>query len=47
MSCLRGEARSLAPLLFLCLLLGVFPYLLLDWMDTSVVELMRLLTIGG
>jgi len=33
-----------APLLFLCLLLGIFPWLLLDWMDTSVVELVQTLT---
>ncbi|MFT5051148.1 MAG: NADH-quinone oxidoreductase subunit M [Chlamydiales bacterium] len=39
------EMFSLVPLLFLCLLLGVAPFLLLDWMDTSVVELMRKL--GG
>jgi len=39
------EMASLVPLLFLCILLGVAPFLLLDWMDTSVVELMRKL--GG
>ena len=38
------EIFSLAPLLFLCLLLGVAPFLLLDWMDTSIVELMSKLT---
>ena len=37
----------LAPLLVLCILLGIFPFLLLDWMDTSVVELMRMLAVGG
>ncbi|MFT7679281.1 MAG: NADH-quinone oxidoreductase subunit M [Planctomycetota bacterium] len=36
-----------APLLFLCLALGVFPFYLLDWMDVSVVELMRLLAVTG
>jgi len=40
------EVFSLAPLLVLCILLGIFPFLLLDWMDTSVVELMRMLTVG-
>jgi NADH-quinone oxidoreductase subunit M len=39
------EVFSLAPLLFLCLLLGIMPRLLLDWMDKSVVALMQLL--GG
>ena len=39
------ETFSQAPLLFLCILLGVFPYLLLDWMDVSVQNLVALL--GG
>jgi NADH:ubiquinone oxidoreductase subunit 4 (subunit M) len=41
------EVFSLAPLLFLCLVLGIFPFYLLDWMDTSVVELMSLLNPGS
>ena len=36
-----------APLLLLCVLLGIFPFLLLDWMDTSVIQLMSQLAIGG
>ena len=39
------EVFSLAPLLVLCVVLGVFPWYLLDWMDTSVVQLVRML--GG
>ncbi|MCP3920881.1 MAG: NADH-quinone oxidoreductase subunit M [bacterium] len=35
------EVFSLAPLLILCILLGVAPFLLLDWMDSSIVQLMR------
>jgi len=41
------EVFSLAPLLFLCVFLGIFPFYLLDWMDTGVVELMKILTPGG
>ncbi|MEE8467497.1 MAG: NADH-quinone oxidoreductase subunit M, partial [Planctomycetota bacterium] len=41
------EVFTLAPLLFLCIFLGIFPFFLLDWMDTSVVELMTLLTPGS
>jgi len=41
------EIFSLAPLLFLCLALGIFPMYLLDWMDTSVIELMSLLQPGS
>jgi NADH:ubiquinone oxidoreductase subunit 4 (subunit M) len=41
------EILSLAPLLFLCLVLGIFPFYLLDWMDTSVIELMSLLNPGS
>jgi NADH-quinone oxidoreductase subunit M len=41
------EIFSLAPLLFLCLVLGIFPFYLLDWMDMSVVELMKQLTPGS
>ncbi len=36
-----------APLLFLCVLLGVFPYLLLDWMEPSVVQLVEFLATQG
>jgi len=39
------ETFSQAPLLFLCILLGVFPFLLLDWMNVSVKDLVVLL--GG
>ena len=39
------ETFSQAPLLFLCVALGVFPYFLLDWMDVSVRNLIALL--GG
>jgi NADH-quinone oxidoreductase subunit M len=39
------EVFSQAPLLFLCLLLGIFPFLLLDWMNVSVRNLIS--TLGG
>lgn len=39
------EVFALAPLLVLCVVLGIFPYFLLDWMDKSVVELMRMLAV--
>jgi NADH-quinone oxidoreductase subunit M len=39
------ETFSQAPLLFLCVALGVFPFFLLDWMDLSVKNLVALL--GG
>jgi NADH-quinone oxidoreductase subunit M len=39
------EVFSQAPLLFLCILLGVFPFLLLDWMSVSVRGLVSML--GG
>src|SRR5580765_5080674 len=39
------EVFSQAPLLFLCLLLGIFPFLLLDWMGVSVRGLIS--TLGG
>jgi NADH-quinone oxidoreductase subunit M len=37
------EVFSQAPLLFLCLVLGIFPFLLLDWMNVSVEGLVGLL----
>jgi NADH-quinone oxidoreductase subunit M len=37
------ETFSLAPLLFLCVALGIFPYFLLDWMNTSVENLVATL----
>jgi NADH-quinone oxidoreductase subunit M len=39
------EVFSQAPLLFLCLALGVFPFFLLDWMSVSVRGLIG--TLGG
>jgi NADH-quinone oxidoreductase subunit M len=41
------ETFSQAPLLFLCVLLGVFPFLLLDWMDVSVKGLITMLRASG
>jgi NADH-quinone oxidoreductase subunit M len=41
------EVFSQAPLLFLCLLLGVFPFLLLDWMNSSVANLVATLSKAG
>ncbi|MDA1263491.1 MAG: NADH-quinone oxidoreductase subunit M [Planctomycetota bacterium] len=41
------EIFSLAPLLFLCVFLGIFPYYLLDWMDVGVIDLMKLLSPGS
>ena len=38
------EVFAQAPLLFLCILLGIFPWLLLDWMNMSIANLMTLLT---
>jgi NADH-quinone oxidoreductase subunit M len=37
------EVLCQAPLLVLCVLLGVFPWYLLDWMDASVVHMVSLL----
>jgi NADH-quinone oxidoreductase subunit M len=37
------EIFSLAPLLFLCVFLGIFPFYLLDWMDVGVSDLMVIL----
>jgi NADH-quinone oxidoreductase subunit M len=41
------EVFSQAPLLFLCLALGIFPFFLLDWMDVSVKSLMGVLNGTG
>ena len=38
------EVFSLAPLLVLCVVLGVAPHFVLDWMDVSVNQLVALLT---
>ncbi len=40
------EIFSLAPLLFLCIFLGIFPFYLLDWMDIGVKDLMSILLLG-
>ena len=37
------EVLCQAPLLFLCIILGILPFLLLDWMDASVVNLLETL----
>jgi NADH-quinone oxidoreductase subunit M len=39
------EVFCQAPLLFLCVLLGVMPFLLLDWMGPSIELLVR--NLGG
>ena len=36
-----------APLLFLCVILGILPFLLLDWMEPSVRNLVNLLAAAG
>jgi len=42
------EVLCQAPLLFLCVALGIFPFYLLDWMDLSVVKLVgQLMTVSG
>jgi NADH-quinone oxidoreductase subunit M len=41
------EIFCLAPLLFLCVALGIFPYFLLDWMEPSVRHLVGLLNGGA
>jgi NADH-quinone oxidoreductase subunit M len=41
------EIFCLAPLLFLCVALGIFPYFLLDWMEPSVRHLVGLLSGGA
>ncbi len=41
------EIFSLAPLLFLCVFLGIFPHFLLDWMNVSVMDLIQILTPGN
>ena len=40
------EVFSLAPLLFLCIFLGIFPSYLLDWMNVGVEQLMDILKAG-
>jgi NADH-quinone oxidoreductase subunit M len=40
------EILCQAPLLFLCILLGILPFLLLDWMDASVVNLIETLKVA-
>ena len=39
------EILCQAPLLFLCVALGIFPFYLLDWMQPSIQQLVRIL--GG
>ena len=41
------EVFALAPLLFLCVFLGIFPSYLLDWMNTGVMELMKIIGPGS
>ena len=41
------EILCQAPLLFLCLALGILPHYLLDWMDLSVRNLVDILRVGG
>jgi NADH:ubiquinone oxidoreductase subunit 4 (subunit M) len=41
------EIFCMAPLLFLCLLLGVFPHIILDKMGPSITYLVGLLQAGG
>jgi NADH-quinone oxidoreductase subunit M len=41
------EVFSQAPLLFLCIFLGVFPFFLLDWMNSSVANLVATLSKTG
>ena len=41
------EVFSLAPLLVLCIVLGIFPWYILDWMEVSVSDLMQILTFAG
>ena len=41
------EVFSQAPLLFLCLALGIFPFILLDWMNVSVHGLVGMLRGAG
>ncbi len=36
-----------APLLFLCVVLGIFPFFLLDWMEPSVVQMVDFLKTAG
>ena len=41
------EVFCQAPLLFLCVALGIFPSFLLDWMEPSVVEIVQFLSTAG
>jgi NADH-quinone oxidoreductase subunit M len=41
------ETFTLAPLLFLCVALGIFPYFLLDWMNASMTNLVDMLNAAG
>jgi NADH:ubiquinone oxidoreductase subunit 4 (subunit M) len=38
------ETFSQVPLLFLCVVLGIFPFLLLDWMNSSISNLVAVLS---
>ena len=41
------ETFCQAPLLFLCILFGILPSLLLDWMQPSVANLVTMLKAAG
>jgi NADH-quinone oxidoreductase subunit M len=43
----KREIFCQAPLLFLCLALGIFPYFLLDWMEPSIRNLVEILSIAS
>ncbi|MCH2103830.1 MAG: NADH-quinone oxidoreductase subunit M [Planctomycetes bacterium] len=43
----KREIFCQAPLLFLCIVLGIFPFYLLDWMEPSISNLVEILTIAS
>ena len=43
----KREIFCQAPLLFLCIVLGIFPFYLLDWMEPSIANLVEILTIAS
>ncbi|MDE0892446.1 MAG: proton-conducting transporter membrane subunit, partial [Planctomycetota bacterium] len=43
----KRELFCLTPLLFLCIVLGILPYFLLDWMEPSIRNLVEILTVAS
>jgi NADH-quinone oxidoreductase subunit M len=43
----QREIFCQAPLLFLCVALGIFPFFLLDWMEPSIRNLVEILSVAS